>query len=193
MPKVGMEPLRRAALVTATIDAIGAAGNLDVTVSQIAKRAGMSSGLAHHYFGGKEQIFLAAMRHTLVVYAAGVRGAMAMADTPLERLRAIVTAGFSSTNFRREVIASWLNFYVLAQTSDEARRLLNIYQKRLHSNLTYNLRPLTQDRAPAIATRLCGLIDGIYLHEALGQIRPDGQAATAHVLKALDLELKSKT
>ena len=67
MPKLGMEPIRRAALVKATIDEIGAVGNLDVTVSNIAKRAGMSSALAHHYFGGKDQIFLAAMRHTLAV------------------------------------------------------------------------------------------------------------------------------
>ena len=47
MPKLGMEPIRRAALVKATIDEIGAVGNLDVTVSNIAKRAGMSSALAN--------------------------------------------------------------------------------------------------------------------------------------------------
>ena len=46
MPKVGMEPIRKAALVKATIVEIGRAGSLDVTVSQIAKRAGMSSALA---------------------------------------------------------------------------------------------------------------------------------------------------
>ena len=48
MPKLGMEPIRRAALVDATITEIGKSGTLDVTVSQIAKRAGMSSALAHH-------------------------------------------------------------------------------------------------------------------------------------------------
>ena len=47
MPKVGMEPIRRSALVKATIAEIGEAQSLDVTVSQIAKRAGMSSALAH--------------------------------------------------------------------------------------------------------------------------------------------------
>ncbi|MBS0565011.1 MAG: transcriptional regulator BetI, partial [Proteobacteria bacterium] len=46
MPKVGMEPIRKAALVKATIVEIGRTGSLDVTVSQIAKRAGMSSALA---------------------------------------------------------------------------------------------------------------------------------------------------
>ena len=65
MPKLGMEPIRRDALVKATIAEIGAAQSLDVTVGQIARRAGMSSALAHHYFGGKDQIFLAAMRYIL--------------------------------------------------------------------------------------------------------------------------------
>lgn len=189
MPKLGMEPIRRAALVKATIDEIGAAGSLDVTVSQIAKRAGVSSALAHHYFGGKEQIFLAAMRHVLAVYAAEVRGALGMAQTPRARIEAIVKAGFGSSNFRREVVASWLNFYVLAQGSDEARRLLNVYQGRLHSNLVYNLRPLVGDRSDDVANHLGALIDGIYLREALGTQVPNGKKATRQVLAAFELEL----
>ena len=76
MPKLGMEPIRKAALVKATITEIGRAGSLDVTVSQIAKRAGMSSALAHHYFGSKERIFLAAMRHILSRYSNATREAL---------------------------------------------------------------------------------------------------------------------
>jgi len=139
MPKSGMEPIRRAALVNATIARIGEVGTLDVTVSQIAKRAGLSSRLAHHYFGGKEQIFLAALRHTLVLYAAEVRSALSMAVTPQDRIGAIITASFSRSNFHRDVIAAWLNFYVLAQTSTQARRLLYTYQHRLRSNLVFAL------------------------------------------------------
>jgi TetR/AcrR family transcriptional repressor of bet genes len=193
MPKVGMEPIRKAALIKATLEMIGEVGNLDVTVSQIAKRAGMSSSLAHHYFGSKEQIFLAAMRHTLVVYGAEVRAALAEAETSLERLHAIIKAGFGTTNFRQEVVATWLNFYVLAQTSEPAKRLLMIYQTRLQSNLIHSLRPLVGERAVCIADRISGLIDGLYLHEALGQQVPDGNAATAHVLRALELELEGAT
>lgn len=189
MPKLGMEPIRRAALVEATIHEIGAAGSLDVTVSQIAKRAGMSSALAHHYFGGKEQIFLAAMRHTLTVYAAEVRGALAMAETPFERTEAIIRAGFSQSNFRREVIAAWLNFYVLAQTFSEARRLLTIYQRRLNANLLFNLRQIAPDRAPKIAKIVAGLIDGIYLREALANHDSDGNSASQLVIHALQREL----
>ena len=136
MPKLGMEPIRRDALVKATIAEIGRAGSLDVTVTQIARRAGMSSALAHHYFGGKDQIFLAAMRHILSVYSAQVRAAMAGADGPRARLEAIIRASFEAGNFRPEVIGAWLNFYVQAQSADGARRLLRIYQRRLHSNLS---------------------------------------------------------
>lgn len=189
MPKLGMEPIRRAALVEATIAEIGSTGSLDVTVAQIARRAGMSSALAHHYFGGKEQIFLAAMRHTLTVYAAGVRGALAMAAGPQARLEAIVRASFAGSNFRRDVVASWLNFYVLAQVSDDARRLLAVYQGRLRSNLTHDLRPLVGERARDVADRIAALIDGVYLRQSLGQGQPDSAAAVAAVLGCLELEI----
>ncbi|WP_199910661.1 choline-binding transcriptional repressor BetI [Loktanella sp. Alg231-35] len=193
MPKLGMEPIRRAALVKATIDEIGAVGNLDVTVSNIAKRAGMSSALAHHYFGGKDQIFLAAMRHTLAIYAAEVRTALKGATGHRARLEAVIRAGFSSSNFQPEVIAAWLNFYVLAQTSTDAHRLLRIYQRRLHSNLMHDLRPLVGDHAPGTAARLAGLIDGLYLHQGLSRSRAELSDATAHVLALLNIELGGRS
>ncbi|MDX1780066.1 MAG: transcriptional regulator BetI [Thalassovita sp.] len=188
MPKLGMEPIRRAALVKATIAEIGESGTLDVTVSQIAKRAGMSSALAHHYFGGKEQIFLAAMRHTLALYAAEVRGALGMASSPRERVEAIVKSSFSQTNFRREVVAAWLNFYVLAQISDEAQRLLRAYQNRLRSNLAHSLHPLVGNRAVEVADRIASLIDGVYLKHTLGHDQPARDAAVRQVLDCFECE-----
>lgn len=190
MPKVGMEPIRRAALVKATIEEIGQAGSLDITVSQIARRAGMSSALAHHYFGGKDQIFLAAMRHTLAVYAAQVRGALMMAEDPQARLEAIVRASFSGQNFRPEVIAAWLNFYVLAQHSPNAMRLLRVYHKRLKSNLSHALRPLVGERAPKVADRIAALLDGVYLHRSLGEGPPEGAAGAEQVLGYARLEME---
>ena len=188
MPKLGMEPIRREALVKATIMEIGEAGSLDVTVSKIAKRAGMSSALAHHYFGGKDDIFLAAMRHTLSVYGAEVRGALAMADGHRARLEAIIRAGFTPSNFRREVISAWLNFYVTAQTSPGAQRLLTIYQRRLHANLMNDLRPLVGDRADGVARRLAALVDGIYLRRGLDS-DASREGAAEEVLHILELEL----
>lgn len=189
MPKLGMEPIRKAALVKATIVELGRAGSLDVTVGQIARRAGMSSALAHHYFGSKEDMFLAAMRHILTLYGAEVRGALALAEGPEARLRAILAASFSPANFRREAVGAWLNFWVLAQTVPEAKRLLRVYQGRLHSNLMAGLRPLAGDRAVAVANGLGALIDGLYLRQVLKTGLPDGPAAIATAVAYLNSQL----
>lgn len=189
MPKVGMEPIRKDALVKATISEIGRAGSLDVTVSQIARRAGMSPALAHHYFGSKEEMFLAAMRHILTLYGAEVRGALATAHGPEARLRAILSASFSPGNFRREAVSAWLNFWVLAQTVPQARRLLAIYQRRLRSNLLSCLVPLAGSKAPALADGLGALIDGLYLREVLKSGAPDGVAAVDAALNYLNSHL----
>ncbi len=87
-------------------------------------------------------MFLAAMRHILTLYGAEVRGALALAEGPQARLAAILAASFSPGNFRREAVGAWLNFWVLAQSVPEAKRLLKIYQGRLRSNLMAELRPV---------------------------------------------------
>ncbi|WP_415144334.1 choline-responsive transcriptional repressor BetI [Limimaricola cinnabarinus] len=191
MPKLGMEPIRRAALVKATIEEIGERGSLDVTVAQIARRAGMSSALAHHYFGNKDNIFLAAMRHLLTEYSAEVRAALIAAKgDPRGRVAALLRANFGPSNFRSEVVAAWLNFYVLARTSPAAARLLRIYHRRLRSNLAHDLRPLLGAGAIDAAERLAALIDGMYLKQGLAGGPADGPAATRQLLAALELELK---
>jgi TetR/AcrR family transcriptional repressor of bet genes len=189
MPKLGMEPIRRAALVNATIAEIGRTGSLDVTVSQIAKRAGMSSALAHHYFGGKEAIFIAAMRHVLSLYGAEVRGALAIAQGHEARLAAIVRASFSPTNFRREVVGAWLNFYVLAQTVPGAKRLLEVYQRRLRSNLMHDLRPLVGPHARDVSESLAALIDGVYLRAVVSEEGTNRTTAARLVLGFLAAEI----
>ncbi|TYB84441.1 transcriptional regulator BetI [Oceaniovalibus sp. ACAM 378] len=190
MPKLGMEPIRRDALVKATISEIGRTGSLGVTVAQIARRAGMSTALAHHYFGGKDRIFLAAMRHILTLYSASVRGALVGSVDPRERLERIVRASFEPGNFRAEVIGAWLTFYVQAQTVPDAERLLHVYQRRLRSNLMHELRALTDDPAP-LADLIGALIDGLYIRAALGQ-GATGKDAADTVLDVLDRMLGPK-
>lgn len=191
MPKLGMEPIRKDALIKATIVEIGRTGSLDVTVSQIAKRAGMSSALAHHYFGSKEDMFLAAMRHILTLYGAEVRGALALAEGDEAHLKAILHASFSASNFRREVVGAWLNFWALAQTSAGAKRLLAIYQGRLRSNLLSPLRGLAGARAVGLAEGLAAMIDGLYLREVLKSGPPDGAAAIRMAWSYVAAELKN--
>ena len=194
MPKVGMEPVRREAMIRATIQAIGEAGSLDVTVSQIAKRAGMSSALAHHYFGSKDQIFLAAMRHILRQFGQQVTLRLRNLDDPETRIRAIIAASFSEGQFDKEVVSAWLTFYVRAMHSEEVARLLLVYARRLKSNLMHDLRQLfTEVEAEQVAQGLASMIDGFYIRHALQAVAPDRDATQRLVCDYLALWLERKS
>lgn len=177
MPKVGMQEIRKRELIDAVIRAIHARGSLEVTVSEIARRAGVSQGLAHHYFGSKEKLIISAMRHLLDEFGAAVREALPSARQPRERVSAIIRCSLGPEQFAPETVSAWLIFYVHAHRSQEARRLLSIYTARLNSNLRYALRPLVGDRAVMVAEAVSALIDGFYIRNALRDGKgEDGEA-----------------
>lgn len=190
MPKLGMEPIRRSALVEATIAEIGARGSLDVTVGQIAKRAGMSTALAHHYFGGKDQIFLAAMQQILRDFGTEVVRALRIAPTPQARAEALIRSCFAPACFDPGTISAWMTLYASAQTNPETARLLRLYQARLRSNLNHALRPISA-RPEAHADMIAALIDGLYLRAALSQSKT-AEGACAVALNALTILLEDR-
>ena len=168
MPKVGMEPVRRKALVDAAMRVIGDQGSLTVTMSEIAKQAGVSPALAHHYFGSKEQLLIETVRHHLQRLRDSTVTAMRAAKTPREKLSAVIHVSFHADQFAPETIAAWLAFYAEAQRSEETRRFLVIYARRLRSNLLANLKALCpSDDAERIAEGAAAMIDGLYIRQSL--------------------------
>ncbi|MCW2310142.1 transcriptional regulator BetI [Rhodobium gokarnense] len=182
MPKVGMEPIRRKELIAAAIDEIHAHGSLDVTVGQIARRAGVSSGLAHHYFGNKDGLLVATMRYLLKGLSRRVAERLRDADDPRARLSGVIAGNFTPEQFRPEVISAWLAFYVHAQASDEAHQLLRIYAHRLNSNLLdAYARLLPRADAAVAAEGTAAMIDGVWLRRALREGPADAASAAALV------------
>ena len=180
MPKVGMEPVRRQALIAAVIDTIHDRGLGQVTMGEIARRAGVSAGLAHHYFGNKNQLLLATMRHLLTELGDEIQERLAGANTTRERIRAIVEGNFS-----------WLAFYVEAQTDAEAHRLLRVYQRRLESNLLHALQELVdREHAIEIAELAASLIDGLWIRRSLAGGKPDPDNAVKLVETAIFSAIK---
>ncbi len=178
MPKIGMEPLRRKALLDAALRVIGDHGTLSVTMSEIARQAGVSAALAHHYFGSKEQLLLETIRALLRQLRADTVAALKAARHPRERLGALIGVSFSADQFADETVAAWLAFYSEAQRSEETRRLLVIYARRLNSNLVFNLKALCPQRqAKRIAEGAAAMIDGLYIRQSLGSA-PLGSAAS---------------
>lgn len=182
MPRPTMLPQRRKALIEAALNAIGEHGSLDVTMSDIAGRAGVSPALAHHYFGGKDDLLEATMRHLLQALRLETVSALARSATPRARLSAIVEVNFSALQFRPATVAAWLAFYVEAQRSTPMRRLLRVYARRLHSNLAFALRPLIGADAASTAEAIAALIDGFYIRRAL----KDGEADPASAVTIIE-------
>jgi TetR/AcrR family transcriptional repressor of bet genes len=190
MPKLGMPPLRRRALIDAAILTIGERGTLDVTMSEIAGRAGVSSALAHHYFGAKDELLQATMRHILSELNSDARNALARSRTARERVSAVIAVNFSETQFQPEIIAAWLAFYVEAQKSETLRRLLRVYARRLHSNLMSGLTGLMpSSEAERAAEAIAALIDGLYIRRALKDGTPNAASAIALVEDYLETKL----
>lgn len=171
---------RRGELIEATLLSVGEASSLDVTVGEIARRAGVSSALAHHYFGGKDDLFIAAMRHLLTAFQRDVVARLSRAQSPKQRLFAIIAASFSDEQFEPSTVAAWTIFYAKSQSSPRYARLLNIYLKRLRSNLLHELRRLPTAESPEHAAEAIGsMIDGLYLRQGLQRAPADGPRCVA--------------
>lgn len=190
MPKIGMEPVRRKALVDAAISAIGDQGTLAVTMSDIARRAGVSAALAHHYFGSKDQLLTETMRSLLRDLRRDTVSALAEADNARARVSAIIRVSFHAGQFAPETVAAWLAFYTEAQRSDAVRRLLVLYARRLHSNLSGSLSQLCpKAEASQIAEATAALIDGLYIRRALGAAPLTTERSIALAEDAVDAAL----
>jgi TetR/AcrR family transcriptional regulator, transcriptional repressor of bet genes len=181
MPKLGMEPIRRQQLIDATIASINRYGLAETTVQRISREAGVSSGIIHHYFGGKAELLEATMRRLLQQLRADAVERLAKAEDAEQRLHAIIESNFAASQFQSEVTTAWLAFWAEVPHVPALARLQRINACRLRSNLLHSLRALLpRGAAEQTARGLAALIDGLWLHSALdGSLDGEGARAIA--------------
>jgi TetR/AcrR family transcriptional repressor of bet genes len=168
MPKVGMAPIRRRQLVEAAIAVIHEMGFANATVARIARRAGISAGLVHHYFQDKDDLLFTTMRHLLAELRADAVARLAQAREPRQRVIAIIDACFGEAQFEEQVFSAWLALYGNARHSARLRKIVTLYHRRLKSSLVHELRRLVPEaEAPRLADGIGSMIDGLWLRYAL--------------------------
>jgi TetR/AcrR family transcriptional repressor of bet genes len=168
MPKLGMGPVRRTQLIEAAISSLHDYGYADTTVARIAKKAGVSSGIVHHYFNGKDDLLFATMQYMLRELRAETLKRLKQAANPRERLSAIIEANFAPSQYSPDVMTAWLALYGSARQSAHLTRILRLYDARLKSNLRHALRQLTDEAtAEELGIGVSALIDGVWLRAAL--------------------------
>ena len=168
MPKLGMAPIRRKQLVDAAIDVIHELGFANATVARIARRAGVSSGIVHHYFADKDELLFATMRTLLAELRRDTVERQRKARSPEERVEAVIEASFGEQQFDERVFSAWLALYGNARQSDRLKRILTLYHRRLKANLMFDLVKLTgRAHADELAEAIGAIIDGLWLRYAL--------------------------
>jgi TetR/AcrR family transcriptional repressor of bet genes len=168
MPKLGMRPIRRKQLVTAAIAAIHEHGFANATVARIARSAGVSSGIVHHYFADKDELLFETMRSLLRELRRDTASRQRAARTSRERINAIIDASFGEGQFNKQVFSAWLALYGNARHSKHLQRILTLYHRRLRANLMYDLvKMMNRARAADLAEGIGAIIDGLWLRYAL--------------------------
>lgn len=185
MIKHGIEFKRRLQLIEATLSSVEEHGLQGTTVQTISHTAGLSVGIVGHYFGGKQSLLEASLRHLLKGQTLALLQNLQGRFSPLARLDAVLNVYLSPASQRSWPARVRSDFWALAMYEPEIARLQRIYQRRMLSHLLHGLSPLLEvSQAEVLARQLQLMIEG-GLHQAALQGDPAVAASTLGLCRAL--------
>lgn len=192
MPKVGMEEIRRRQLIDATIASIHEIGFAEASLSRISAKAGVSTGIVHHYFKDKADLLEATLRQLGDRLRDSVVERLKEAKSPVERLLAVIDGNIGPDQFTPQGVSAWLAFWAQVPKNVRLARVQNIIISRLHDNLVHALKLMGRRDADDIARVTAALIDGLWLRAALSTQGPDPRDARRMVFDYLNAKLDMK-
>ncbi len=126
MPKAAAathESERRLALLKAAFREVGEKGFSDVTLEDIADRAGVSKGVTLYYFDSKEDLFCNLFAWLIDSIQDRMRQAVAQAADPSDKIRALVGLIFPSPLKNRAFFRAYIDFCGLAARREAFRQV----------------------------------------------------------------------
>lgn len=163
-----LEDIRRRELVEATLETMRRFGYSGTTVARVGAQVGMSPGIVHHYFRDKAELLESSLRYLQGQLGVRVVELLRRAETPHERLRAVIDANFAPGLFTSDVARVWMAFLGEVPFRSENAKLQRIIHRRLRSNLMPALRHFFSDReAEEVAFGIRVLIDGLWMQCAV--------------------------
>jgi TetR/AcrR family transcriptional regulator, transcriptional repressor of bet genes len=187
-------PVRRQALIDATIECLKRYGHDGLSIRTISAQAGVSVGLINHHFPNKNELVAEAYRHINGALIVGMQAAVARAGkSPQARMRAFLEAWFSEWSLDADALAVWVVFWGLYRHS----RLIQRVHRETYQDYVNLLRGLLAELQPRAsrgargrrrmrgtrsapvdlrlaAIGLTALLDGLWLEWCLepGRFRP---------------------
>jgi TetR/AcrR family transcriptional regulator, fatty acid metabolism regulator protein len=117
------EAERRLALLKAAFREVSEKGFSEVTLDDIARRAGVSKGITLYYFDSKEELFRELFGWLIDSIHARMRDAVATEKDPVAKVRALVALIFPSPSKNRAFFRAFVDFCGLAARRDAFREV----------------------------------------------------------------------
>lgn len=192
MARKSIRDIRRQELSDAAYEVLMRHGIRGTTVERVAKTAGVSKGIVLHNFGGKDALFEAVLRRANSTLRDGVVELFGHADTPEERLYAIVVGNFTPSIFRQEICHAWINLCADVPHNPQSQRIQTVVHARMKSNLLSALRHLIPaGEVDMISMQITTLIDGVWLRASLQAEPMSAKVSIDQLENAINLLLKN--
>src|SRR5262245_46976376 len=117
------EPERRLVLLKAAFREVAEKGFSDVTLDDIARRAGVSKGVTLYYFDSKEELFLELFGWLIDSIQQRMREAVNAVPDAVGKVRALVALIFPSPSKNRAFFRSYVDFCGLAARHEAVREV----------------------------------------------------------------------
>jgi TetR/AcrR family fatty acid metabolism transcriptional regulator len=115
-----IETARRAQIIDCAIEAIAELGFAQASLAQIAKRAGVSTGVILYYFAGKDELIRAVGAHVFATGAALISPPVNAQTTARGALRIFIEASVAFLATHRNYARAVMNIIRAGRTSDGA-------------------------------------------------------------------------
>ena len=117
------EAEKRLALLKAAFRVVAEKGFSQVTLDDIAARAGVSKGITLYYFDSKEDLFRELFAWLIDSIHARMRDAVESREDPVEKVRALVALIFPSPSKNRAFFRAYIDFCGLAARKEPFREV----------------------------------------------------------------------
>lgn len=182
--------IRQSELSRAAFEAVVRYGLRGTTLERVGEIAGVSKGVVLHHFKDKDLLLEAVFRRSNAMLSGTLVELYRHAESPNERLWAIVLANFDSTIFNQQVCQAWVSLLAEVPHSAMCQRVQHACNNRITSNLRRELRHLTSpEDAHRIAELLGVLIDGVWVRAGMSPKSIDSQLAIDEFEYAITLML----
>ena len=160
--------IRRAELSVAAFEAVIEYGLRRTTLDKVGDKAGLSKGVVLHHFKDKSALLAAVFRRSNSLLSESVIELYKYAETPYERLWAIIVANFFGSIFNHRVCQAWVSLISEVPHNHECQRIQIANNNRISSNFRHELKHLLNPEETRAASKQLGLlIDGLWMRGGL--------------------------